>query len=64
MKGIIKTLLKDKKCGFIRGTDNIDYFFHRSALLNVEYNDLEIDDVVDFEPMEGDKGPRAEDVTA
>src|SRR6185295_11630811 len=34
MKGTIKRLLPDKRCGFIRGENNVEYFFHQSALKN------------------------------
>ena len=64
MTGTIKILLKEKRCGFIRGTDNVDYFFHSSALKNVEYRELEEKQTVEFEASEGTKGPRAEDVYA
>ena len=62
MKGTIKTLLRDKRCGFIRGEDGMDYFFHQSALKNIGYDDIESQQDVEFEPGEGTKGPRAEDV--
>lgn len=62
MNGTIKTLLKDKKCGFITGEDGKDYFFHASALKNVDYESLERGTEVTFEDAEGAKGPRAEDV--
>lgn len=62
MTGTIKKLIKDKKCGFIRGDDNVDYFFHKSAVKNAEFEDLGEGQEVTFEDAEGQKGPRAEDV--
>ena len=62
MTGTIKTLLKDKRCGFIQGEDKRDYFFHQSALKNAKYEDLSEKDEVTFEDSEGAKGLRAEDV--
>lgn len=62
MNGTIKRLLIDKKCGFIKGRDGKDYFFHRSALKNIDYEALEEGLDVTFEDSEGTKGPRAEDV--
>lgn len=62
MTGTIKTLLKDKRCGFIQGEDKRDYFFHQSALKNTEYDKLQLGDDVTFEDSEGAKGLRAEDV--
>ena len=62
MTGTIKTLLTEKGCGFIKGEDGVDYFFHRSALKNVSFDELERGREVTFEDAEGEKGPRAEDV--
>jgi cold shock CspA family protein len=63
MTGVIKKLLRDKKCGFIRTENGAEYFFHASALKNAQYDELvEGQEVVDFEDAEGPKGPRAEDV--
>jgi len=62
MEGTIKKLLEDKRCGFITGRNGQDYFFHQSALKNIEYADLEEGLDVTFEDGEGIKGPRAEDI--
>lgn len=62
MRGVIKTLNKDKGFGFIRGTDNLEYFFHRTAVKNGDFEGLEKNQSVEFEPGEGAKGPRAEDI--
>jgi CspA family cold shock protein len=62
MTGQIKKLIKDKKCGFIRGENNKDYFFHASTLKNARYEELGEGQEVTFEDAEGVKGPRAEDV--
>ena len=62
MTGTIKTLLKDKRCGFIRVQDNVDYFFHESGLKNCSFEELERGRDVTFEDAEGKKGPRAEDI--
>ena len=61
MTGTIKTLLSEKKCGFIR-SNGIDYFFHMSALKNAKFDDLQRGQEVTFEDAEGTKGPRAEDI--
>ena len=62
MTGTIKTLLKDRKCGFIRGEDRRDYFFHQTGLKNVGFNELKEGDELTFEDTESEKGLRAEDV--
>ena len=65
MEGVIKKLLADKKCGFIRGAEK-DYFFHFSALKNCRFEALFEGQEVSFEDSEGPqgKGPRAEDIYA
>ena len=64
MKGTIKKLVKEKKFGFIATKGSPDLFFHQSALQNVKFDDLTEGQEVEFEPGEGEKGPRAEDVYA
>jgi CspA family cold shock protein len=63
MTGTIRTLVTDKGFGFIKGEDGVDYFFHRSALVGVKFDELTQGRAVQFEPGEGSKGPRAEDVS-
>lgn len=62
MTGKIKTLHTDKGYGFIRGEDGTDYFFHRSAVKNAEFDTLKKGHEVTFEGFEGQKGMRAEDI--
>ena len=62
MKGTIKKLLTEKGCGFIKGDDRVEYFFHQSALKNAKFDELGEGQEVTFEDAEGSKGPRAEDV--
>lgn len=62
MEGTIKRLVDGKQFGFIRGTDNVERFFHQSALQNSEFSALREGDLVTFEHVKGDKGPRAEGV--
>ena len=61
MIGTIKKLLKEKNCGFIT-CRNKDYFFHASALKNIRYDELVEGQEVEFEDVEEQKGPRAEDI--
>ncbi len=62
MNGQIKRLT-DKGFGFItpEGQDK-DVFFHSSALVDVTYADLKVNDMVTFEVEDSEKGPRAKDV--
>lgn len=69
MEGYVKVVRGDKGFGFIKGEDNVEYFFHKSALKNARLDDVQGADrqgkggtAVTFEPTEGDKGPRAEDI--
>ena len=62
MKGTIKKLLGSKKCGFVRGEDNVEYFFHASAIKNARFENLREGSEVEFEEGESGKGPRAEEV--
>ena len=64
MKGKIRTLNTAKAFGFIQGEDEKDYFFHRSALQNVQFGDLTLGQAVEFRATSGDKGLRAEEVRA
>jgi CspA family cold shock protein len=62
MNGIVRVIHADKGFGFIKGSDGKDYFFHRSALKNINIDQLQVKQEVIFEDAESDKGPRAEDV--
>lgn len=65
MTGIIRSLVKDKGFGFITPDDKSnknEYFFHRSAVKNANWDDLYEQQHVTFEDADGKKGPRAEDV--
>jgi CspA family cold shock protein len=61
MNGKIARLVKDKGFGFIKAGGS-DYFFHRSSVKGVAFEDLKEGAEVTFEEAEGAKGPRAEDV--
>ena len=65
-QGTIKKLLAEKRCGFIRGTDGVDCFFHQSGLQQtaVNYDQLREGDAVEFTRIDGveGKGPRAIEV--
>lgn len=64
MKGKIKMTKLDKGFGFIEAEDGAEYFFHKSALQNVKFEELSRGREVEFEVGEGAKGPRAEDIYA
>lgn len=63
MNGRIKNIHEDKNFGFIRGEDNKEYFFHRTALVNdTDWNECSRDRNVTFIPTTSTKGFRAEEV--
>jgi CspA family cold shock protein len=60
LKGIVKFFNVKKGFGFIAGDDGKDYFVHVSGLEEgVRISD---NDQVEFEPTEGDRGLKAENV--
>ena len=63
MNGKIARIVAEKNFGFITGTDGVDYFFHKSALINESSFDKHLEKrSVTFEAGEATKGPRAESV--
>lgn len=66
LRGTIKTIKKAEGYGFITHTaTGEDHFFHRSALertAHTTWDDLELDQKVEFTPVEGPKGLRAIEV--
>lgn len=68
-EGVIKTIAIDratrsrKGFGFIQPAGGgKELFFHKSAVKNCSFDDVNEGDAVTFEPGMGEKGPRAEDV--
>ncbi len=54
----------DRGFGFITPDDGEkDVFFHAKDVVDVEFNDLQDGDAVNFDVVEGPKGPAAENVT-
>lgn len=61
-KGKIKKLVSDRGFGFITGDDGKDIYFHSTGLKGVDFNALQVGQVVEYEVGQGEKGPRALDV--
>ena len=61
--GTIKTLIRDRGFGFIRAEDGREIFFHRSALVDLQFEQLSEGQQVNFEVERGPKGPRASKVS-
>lgn len=64
MNGTIKTLVRDRKFGFITREGEVkDLFFHSQELAGVTYDELKEGDAVTFEVVETEKGPAAKNVS-
>ena len=61
VNGRIKRLVFEKGFGFVADDNGQEYFFHQSACASFET--LREGQVVTFQPGQGPKGPRAENVT-
>jgi len=60
VQGTIKRLVSDKGFGFVLAPNGQEYFFHQSACAS--FDTLREGEPVTFEPGQGPKGPRAENV--
>jgi len=62
LKGTVKLFNTAKGFGFIGRDDGPDVFVHYSALLAEGYKSLQEGDAVEFEIVDGQKGPQAANV--
>ena len=62
-KGTVKWFNAEKGYGFITGEDGNDVFVHFSAIQSEGYKTLEEGQEVEFEVVQGAKGPQAANVT-
>jgi len=62
LKGTVKWFNNAKGFGFIGRDDGPDVFVHYSALNSEGYKSLQEGDVVEFEIVDGQKGPQAANV--
>jgi CspA family cold shock protein len=62
MQGIVKWFNADKGFGFIAVEGAPDVFVHHSAIQTQGYRSLEENQRVEFEVVQGAKGPQAESV--
>lgn len=61
-EGVVKWFDPKKGYGFIDGGDGTDIFVHYSGINGDEVRSLNKGDVVSYEVVDGEKGPRAESV--
>ena len=57
--GKVNKLIRDKGFGFISATDGREMFFHRSSLIDAQFESLTSGQAVEFEVEKSPKGPRA-----
>ncbi|MGO1470894.1 MAG: cold-shock protein [Tissierella sp.] len=62
-KGTVKWFNATKGFGFISGDNGEDVFVHYSAIEAEGFKTLDEGDQVEFEVVEGEKGPQATNVT-
>ena len=62
MTGKVKWFNSEKGYGFIGRDDGPDVFVHYSAILSDRYRTLKEGDSVEFEIVQGPKGPQASNV--
>ena len=63
-EGRIKWYSEDKGYGFIERDAGGDVFVHFNAIIGEGYKNLEEGQRVEFEVVQGQKGPQAQDVVA
>ena len=63
MKGTVKWFNNQKGYGFISDEQGYDVFVHYSGLNMDGFKELKDGEAVEFEVIEGDKGPQAANVT-
>lgn len=62
MTGKVKWFNAEKGYGFIAGDDGKEVFVHYSAIMQDGYKSLEDGQAVEYDVVEGDKGPQATNV--
>ena len=58
-KGKVKRIIRERGFGFILAEDGREIFFHSSELQDVNIDDLNEGDQLEFGVTKGNKGPQA-----
>lgn len=61
-RGTVKWFSDQKGFGFIGKEDGTDVFVHHSAIQGEGFRTLQEGDAVEFDAVQGEKGPAAENV--
>lgn len=61
-RGVVKWFNDQKGYGFIKADNGPDVFVHHSGIAGDGYKSLAEGDAVEFDIVEGEKGPKAENV--
>jgi len=62
-RGTVKWFNDQKGFGFIKADNGPDVFVHHTAIAGQGFKTLAEGDTVEFDIVEGEKGPKAENVT-
>ena len=60
--GKIKKVVSERGFGFISDTDGREVFFHKSSVVDAQFDALRGEEKVEFEIEDSPKGPRAVNV--
>jgi len=60
--GSITALFPEKGYGFLTTSDNMNIYFHKHSVINLDFNHLKVGMKVRYTEAEGEKGPQASTV--
>lgn len=63
IRGVVKRIFHDDGYGFIHGTDGNEYYFGHANVANPSFDQLQIDDAVEFLGVPSSEGQQAHRIT-